>query len=61
VGAQGAAEFFASPKSMRALLDRFRAEGHAGFPSAYQVVVRCSSRDTQLVTTEYAAHVVTKP
>ena len=61
VGAQGAAEFFASPKSMQALLDHFRAEGHSGFPSAYQVVVRCTSRDTQLVTTEYAADVVTKP
>jgi hypothetical protein len=61
VGAQGAAEFFASPKSMQALLDRFRAEGHSGFPAAYQVVVRCASRDTQLITTDYAAHVITKP
>ena len=61
VGAQGAAEFFAAPRALQGLLDRFRAEGRPGFPTAYQVVVRCASRDTQLITTEYAAHAVIRP
>ena len=61
VGAQGAAEFFASAKSMQSLLDRFRAEGRPTFPSGYQVVIRCASRDTQLVSTEFAGLAVFRP
>lgn len=56
VGAQGAAEFFSRPESLRVLRDRLAAEGYAGFPAAYQVVVRCVSNDTLLLSTEYAAH-----
>jgi hypothetical protein len=56
VGTQGAAEFFARPESLRVLRDKLAAEGYSGFPSAYQVVVRCASNDTQLISAEYAAH-----
>jgi hypothetical protein len=56
VGAQGAAEFFSRPESLRVLRDRLAAEGYAGFPAAYQVVVRCASNDTLLLSAEYAAH-----
>ena len=56
VGAQGAAEFFSRPESLRALRERLTAEGYAGFPAAYQVVVRCVSNDTLLLSAEYAAH-----
>jgi hypothetical protein len=54
VGAQGAAEFFSSAVHMRELRDRFRKEGLAGFPVAYQVVVRCKGGDTLLLSYEYA-------
>jgi hypothetical protein len=56
VGTQGAAEFFARPESLRALREKLRAQGYADFPSAYQVVVRCTSNDTLLISAEYAAH-----
>lgn len=56
VGTHGAAEFFSRPDSLRALRDRFRSEGFSGFPSAYQVLVRCRSDDTLLLGTEYLAH-----
>jgi hypothetical protein len=56
VGAQGAAEFFSRPESLRVLRERLAAEGYAGFPAAYQVVIRCASNDTLLLSTEYAAH-----
>ena len=56
VGTQGAAEFFARPESLRVLRDKLAAQGYANFPSAYQVVVRCASNDTLLLSTEYAAH-----
>ena len=61
VGSQGAAEFFSSPKAMRALLDRLHQEGYSGFPSAYQVVVHCNSSDTLLLSAEYQAHAVFRP
>ena len=54
VGAQGAAEFFASSQYMRELRDRFHKEGSANFPPAYQVLVRCQSYDTLLLSFEYA-------
>jgi hypothetical protein len=56
VGTQGAAEFFARPESLRVLGEKLAAEGYADFPSAYQVVVRCASNDTLLLSAEYAAH-----
>jgi hypothetical protein len=56
VGTQGAAEFFARPESLRGLREKLAAQGYADFPSAYQVVVRCASNDTLLLSAEYAAH-----
>jgi hypothetical protein len=56
VGTHGAAEFFSRPELLRALRDRFRSEGLSGFPSAYQVLVRCRSDDTLLLGTEYLTH-----
>jgi hypothetical protein len=53
-----AMEFFASPAEMRALRARFRGEGHAGFPPAYQVVVKAHVYKTQALSQEYAAHTV---
>lgn len=61
VGEQGAAEFFSSAKALSSLLERFRSEGRSGFPSGYQVVVRCNSRDTLLISTEYETHIVLRP
>jgi len=58
VGTQGAAEFFASARELEALRKRFRAEGLAGFPAAYQVVVHCKSHDTLLISADYQAHAV---
>ncbi len=56
VGTQGAAEFFARPESLRVLREKLMAQGYADFPSAYQVIVRCTSNDTLLLSAEYAAH-----
>jgi len=56
VGTQGAAEFFARPESLRVLREKLAADGYSKFPAAYQVVVRCTSNDTLLLSTEYAAH-----
>jgi hypothetical protein len=56
VGTHGAAEFFSRPESLRVLRERLAAEGYTGFPAAYQVVVRCASNDTLLLSAEYAAH-----
>jgi hypothetical protein len=53
VGTHGAAEFFCKPESL-ALLRRHLGSSH--LPASYQVVVRCSSNDTLLLSSEYAAH-----
>ncbi len=56
VGTHGAAEFFSRPEGLNVLLRKLEAEGYSGLPSAYQVVVRCQSDDTLLLSTEYVAH-----
>lgn len=56
VGAHGAADFFSRADGLRVLLQHLKAEGFSTFPRAYQVVVRCTSNDTLLLGTEYAAH-----
>lgn len=61
VGAQGAAEFFSSGNPMTSLLERLRKDGYTDFPPAYQVVVRCKSRDTLLLSSEYVTHAVFQP
>jgi hypothetical protein len=58
VGTQGAAEFFSNPERLGVLQARLRSEGYKGFPRSYQVVVRCASNDTLLLSTDYAAHQV---
>jgi hypothetical protein len=52
-GTQGAAEFFASPRSMREL--RLRLP-NGRFPAAYQVVVRCTFINRLLLAYEYHSH-----
>ena len=56
VGTQGAAEFFSQPQGLSVLRARLQAEGYKSFPKSYQVVVRCVSSDTLLLSTDYAAH-----
>ena len=56
VGTHGAAEFFSKPETLNVLRGKLAAEGHSGFPTAYQVVVHCRSHDTQLLSTDYVTH-----
>ena len=58
VGSHAAADFFTSTDELRRMRDRFKAEGLAGFPDAYQIVVKCKSSDTLLISSEYQAHAV---
>ena len=55
-GTHGAAEFFASARALRNLRSIFVREGTAGFPAAYQVVVRCTFNNLLLVGYEYHSH-----
>jgi hypothetical protein len=57
-GTDAAMEYFSSPAALRDLRQRFARQGFAGFPAAYQVVVKCKSKDTFLLASEYAAHQV---
>jgi hypothetical protein len=57
-GTEAAMEYFSSGQALRDLRQRFSREGSAGFPAAYQVVVKCRSKDTFLLASEYAAHKV---
>jgi hypothetical protein len=56
VGTHGAAEYFASPRSLKALRAVFSKEGIIGFPAAYQVVVKCSFENMLLVAADYQYH-----
>jgi hypothetical protein len=58
VGSHAAADFFTSAQELRRMKQRFQSDGIAGFPRAYQVVVRCKSSDTQLLSADYEAHAV---
>ena len=60
-GVQAAVEFFCSPARMRELRGRLQAAGLPGFPPTYQVVVRCETSGTRLISYEYATHVVRQP
>jgi hypothetical protein len=57
-GCQAAIEFSVSTGHMAGLLSRFHQEGRSGFPSSYQVVVRCRVQSAQTISAEYADHVV---
>ncbi|MBL8214650.1 MAG: hypothetical protein JNK87_28270 [Bryobacterales bacterium] len=52
-GTQGAAELFATPKSLRELKAKL---GGGGFPAGYQVVVRCTFINKLLLAYEYHSH-----
>jgi hypothetical protein len=56
VGTHGAAEYFSRPEGLNVFLRHLAAEGYTHFPSAYQIVVRCTSSDTLLLSTEYVTH-----
>jgi hypothetical protein len=56
VGSNGAADFFSHAETLRSLRAHLAAQGFSGFPSAYQVLVRCRSDDTLLLGTEYVTH-----
>jgi hypothetical protein len=56
----GAAEFFSSASHLRELLQLFRREGYAGFPSAYQVVVGCTADSVLPLSVRYESHFVLK-
>jgi len=60
VGTHGAAEYFSRPEGLNVFLRRLAAEGYTKFPAAYQIVVRCASSDTLLLSTEYVTHRVIK-
>jgi hypothetical protein len=57
-GTEAAMEYYSSLGALRDLRQRFSREGIVGFPAAYQVVVKCRSKDTFLLACEYAAHQV---
>ena len=55
-GTQGAAEYFCSPGALKDLRKRLARDGAHGFPSAYQVVVKCRFANLSLVSYEYHSH-----
>lgn len=55
-GGQAAAEFFASPHSLREFQQRLKAEGLASFPRAYQVIVKTTSNSTLPFSFSYETH-----
>jgi hypothetical protein len=57
-GTDAAMQYFSSAASLRDLRQRFIREGLHGFPTAYQVVVKCKSTDTFLLASGYVAHQV---
>ena len=56
VGTHGAADFFSRPDALNVLREKLAEEHIGGFPRAYQVVVRCRSNDTLLLSAEYVTH-----
>jgi hypothetical protein len=55
-GTDAAMEYFSSPAALRDLRQRLLRDGLPGFPAAYQVVVKCKSKDSFLLASEYVAH-----
>jgi hypothetical protein len=55
-GTHGAAEYFASVKSLHHLLQILAKEGLHGFPASYQVVVKCKFSNMLLLSYEYYSH-----
>ncbi len=57
-GSQGAMEFFSTEEKMKDLKARFLRAGLPGFPSSYQVVVKCTTSGFRLLSTEYQSHTI---
>jgi hypothetical protein len=57
-GIQAAMEFFASAASLEQLKREFDKAGFKHFPLAYQVVVRCTAYEDQMLSYHYEAHKV---
>jgi len=55
-GTHGAAEYLSSVKGLRQLKEMLAKDGLKTFPSAYQVVVRCTFSNMLLVGYEYHSH-----
>ena len=55
-GIQAASEFFSSARDLQALLRLFQKEGYAGFPPAWQVVVRSTVYNTSALDVRYVTH-----
>jgi hypothetical protein len=60
VGTHGAAEYFTSPRALKALYAVFKQQGLHKFPAAYQVVVKCKFENMLLVSEEYHSHRILK-
>jgi hypothetical protein len=57
-GIQAAMEFFASPPSLAQLKRELARQGISRFPLAYQVVVRATAYEDQMLSYQYEAHKV---
>lgn len=57
-GTQVAMEFFTSPVYLKALKQRFAAEGHPTFPPAYQVVLKYTAENGAVADYSYQTHTV---
>ncbi len=57
-GAQAAIEFFSSPQHLKALKDRFRAQGFSTFPLGYQVILKYMSGNNMVASYSYETHVI---
>ena len=57
-GAQAAIEFMTTPRHVKTLTDKLRAEGLTSWPRVLQVVVRTETSEFYPVRTEYLTHLV---
>ncbi|HYP09049.1 MAG TPA: hypothetical protein VER03_22675 [Bryobacteraceae bacterium] len=55
-GSQAAAEFFSSPSALADLKQRFAKEGIAGFPHAYQMVLKGVAEGQSVLSYSYQEH-----
>jgi hypothetical protein len=57
-GTQGAIEFFSSPAKLRQFKQQLEREGHGRVPPVYQVVVKCRTDNSLLLSFDYEWHCV---
>lgn len=55
-GTQAAAEFYTSPQRLLEFKERLKAEGHAQFPRAYQIIVKATANATLPLSFAYETH-----